>query len=174
MGEEPWLRGPLAGVHSLLAPTLYAFAQAREDLVQWTEGLTDDEIWLQPYGVESVGFQLRHIAGSVTRLTTYLRGEQLTPEQLAAIPREMEPGAGRLTLLEETNEALHQSEQVIRALDPTILSDSRSVGRKGLPTTVIGLVVHLAEHTQRHVGELIVTTKLARSTQAGRTRPKPS
>jgi hypothetical protein len=174
MGEEPWLRGPLAGVHSLLAPTLYAFAQAREDLVQWTEGLTDDEIWLQPYGVASVGFQLRHIAGSVTRLTTYLRGDQLTAEQLAAIPREMEPGAGRLTLLEEINEALHQSEQVIRALDPTILSDSRSVGRKGLPTTVIGLVVHLAEHTQRHVGELIVTTKLARSTQAGRTRPKPS
>jgi hypothetical protein len=174
MGEEPWLRGPLAGVHSLLAPTLYAFAQAREDLVQWTEGLTDDEIWLQPYGVASVGFQLRHIAGSVERLTTYLRGEQLTPQQLAAIPREMEPGAGRLTLLEEINEALHQSEQVIRALDPTILSDSRSVGRKGLPTTVIGLVVHLAEHTQRHVGELIVTTKLARSTQAGRTRPKPS
>jgi DinB family protein len=174
MGEEPWLRGPLAGVHSLLAPTLYAFAQAREDLVQWTEGLTDDEIWLQPHGVASVGFQLRHIAGSVERLTTYLRGEQLTPQQLAAIPREMEPGAGRLTLLEEINEALHQSEQVIRALDPTILSDSRSVGRKGLPTTVIGLVVHLAEHTQRHVGELIVTTKLARSTQAGRTRPKPS
>ncbi len=174
MGEEPWLRGPLAGVHPLLAPTLYAFAQAREDLVHWTEGLTDDEIWLLPYGLAPVGFQLRHIAGSVKRLTTYLRGEQLTPEQLAAIPGEMEPGAGRLTLLEEINDALLQSEQVIRALDPTVLSDRRSVGRKGLPTTVIGLVVHLAEHTQRHIGELIVTTKLVRDTQAGRTRPNPS
>ena len=67
-----------------------------------------------------------------------------------------------------------QSEQVIRALDPATLADPRSVGRKQLPTTVIGLVVHLAEHTQRHVGELIVTTKLARNTQAGRTSPIPS
>src|ERR1700689_253663 len=149
MGEEPWLRGPLAGVHSLLAPTLYAFAQAREDLVQWTEGLTDDEIWLQPHGVASVGFQLRHIAGSVERLTTYLRGEQLTPQQLIAIPHEMDPGPGRLTLLAGVNEALQQCEQVIRTLDPAILTDSRSVGRRRLPTTVIGLVVHLAEHTQR-------------------------
>ena len=174
MAEEPWLRGPLAGIHPLLAPTLHAFTQAREDLVQWTEGLTDDEIWLQPHGLASVGFQLRHIAGSVKRLTTYLRGEQLTPDQLAAIPREMEPGAERLKLLEEVNDALHQSEQAIRGLDPTILSDRRSVGRKRLPTTVMGLVVHLAEHTQRHIGELIVTSKLVRSTQAGRTSPKPS
>jgi hypothetical protein len=171
MGDEPWLRGPLAGVHPLLAPTLHAFAQAREDLALWTDGLTDAEIWSRPYGLAPVGFQLRHIAGSVERLTTYLRGEQLTPEQLAAIPKEMDPGPARLTLLAGINEALRQSEQAIRALDPAILMDSRSVGRKQLPTTVMGLVVHLAEHTQRHVGELIVTTKLARDMQAGRTRP---
>ena len=173
MGEEPWLRGPLAGVHPLVAPTLHAFAQAREDIAHWTEGLTDAEIWSRPQGLAPVGFHLRHIAGSVARLATYLRGEQLTPEQLAAIPREMDPGPGRLTLLDQMNDALDQSEQVIRALDPATLVDSRSVGRKQLPTTVIGLVVHLAEHTQRHVGELIVTTKLARDMQAGRTSPSP-
>ena len=174
MGEEPWLRGPLAGVHPLVAPTLHAFAQVREDLALWTDGLTDAEIWSRPYGLAPVGFQLRHIAGSVERLTTYLRGEQLTPEQLIAIPREMDPGPGRLTLLAGVNEALHQCEQVIRALDPANLADSRSVGRRQLPTTVIGLVVHLAEHTQRHVGELIVTTKLARNMPTGRTSPSPS
>ena len=132
MGEEPWLRGPLAGVHPLVAPTLHAFAQAREDLALWTDGLTDAEIWLRPYGLAPVGFQLRHIAGSVERLTTYLRGEQLTPEQLIAIPREMDPGPGRLKLLAEVNEALQQCEQVIRSLDPAILTDPRRVGRKAI------------------------------------------
>src|ERR1700735_4094692 len=174
MGEEPWLRGPLADVHPLVAPTLHAFAPVREDLALLTDGLTDAEIWSRPYGLAPVGFQLRHIAGSVERLTTYLRGEQLTPEQLIAIPREMDPGPGRLTLLAGVNEALHQCEQVIRALDPANLADSRSVGRRRLPTTVIGLVVHLAEHTQRHVGELIITSTLARSMPTGRTSPSPS
>src|ERR1700691_1501560 len=92
---EPWLRGPLAEVHPLVAPTLHAYAQAREDLVRWTDGLTDAEIWSRPHGLAPVGFQLRHIAGSVERLTTYLRGEQLTSQQLEATHSEMQPGAGR-------------------------------------------------------------------------------
>src|ERR1700733_15614715 len=123
---EPWLRGPLEGVHPLVAPTLHAFVQAREDLAQWTAGLTAAEIWLHPHGLAPVGFHLRHIAGSVDRLTTYLLGEQLTPEQLAAIHHEMDSGPGRSgllnELLDEVNEALHKSEQVIRALDPATLA----------------------------------------------------
>jgi hypothetical protein len=162
-GLEPWLRGPLAGVNALVMPTLHAYGQVREDLAQWTRGLSDAAIWSRPHGLAPVGFQLRHIAGSVERLTTYLRGQQLTPEQLAAIPREMDPGPGRLELLAEVNRALDQSEQVIRSLKPASFAEPRTVGRNHLPTTVIGLVVHLAEHTQRHVGELIVTAKLART-----------
>ena len=165
--EEPWLRGPLEGVHPLVAPTLHAFAQAREDLARWTDGLTDAQIWSRPLGLAPVGFQLRHIAGSVERLTTYLRGEQLTAQQLETLRDEtgldnVSQGSGRSALLDEVNSAFDHSEQVIRALDPAILAEPRTVGRKQLPTTVIGLVVHLAEHTQRHVGELIVTSKLAR------------
>src|SRR5271155_3265606 len=91
---EPWLRGPLAGVPPLVAPPLHAYTQAREDLARWTNGLTDAEIWLRPHGLAPVGFQLRHIAGSVDRLSTYLRGEQLTPEQLEALAHEMYPGSG--------------------------------------------------------------------------------
>jgi DinB superfamily len=158
---EPWLRGPLADVHPLLAPTLHAYAQAREDLARWTDGLTDAEIWSRPQGLAPVGFHLRHIAGSVERLTAYIRGRQLTAEQLDAIHHEMDPGPGRSRLLDEANRALQDSEQVIRSLDPALLAEPRGVGRKQLPTTVIGLVVHLAEHTQRHVGELIITSKLA-------------
>jgi DinB superfamily len=175
---EPWLRGPLRDVHPLVAPTLYAYAQAREDIARWTNGLTDAEIWLRPNGLAPIGFQLRHIAGSVERLTTYLRGEQLTAEQLKAIQREMESETGRSgslqELLIEVQEALHLSEQVIRAIHPEMLTEPRSVGRKHLPTTVVGLVVHLAEHTQRHVGELIITAKVARRAEHGRTSPSAS
>jgi DinB superfamily len=171
---EPWLRGPLPGVHPLLAPTLHAYQQAREDLAHWTDGLTDDEIWLRPDGLAPVGFQLRHIAASVERLTVYLRGEQLTPVQIAAIHHEMDPGLGRSDLLEAVNAALNESEKVIRALDPSRLAEPCSVGRKKLPTTVVGLVVHLAEHTQRHVGELIITAKLSKRIVTGSTRPSSS
>jgi hypothetical protein len=161
---EPWLRGPLKGVHPLVAPTVHAYMQALEDLARWTDGLSDAQIWSRPHGLAPVGFQLRHIAGSVERLTTYLRGEQLTSGQLEASRREMEPGPGRTELLEMITRSLQDSERVIRSLDPSTLTDARAVGRKQLSTTVAGLVVHLAEHTQRHVGELIVTTKLARMT----------
>ncbi|HTW67703.1 MAG TPA: DinB family protein [Bryobacteraceae bacterium] len=159
---EPWLRGPLQGVHPLVAPTLHAYMQVREDLAYWTAGLSDAQVWSQPYGLAPVGFQLKHIAGSVERLTTYLRGEQLTTEQLKAAGSEMQPEPGRAELLEMVYRSLQRSEEVIRALDFSILTAARAVGRKHLPTTVAGLVVHLAEHTQRHVGELIVTAKLAR------------
>jgi len=148
----------------LLAPTLYAYMQAYDDVVQWTEGLSDGQIWSRPHGLAPAGFQLRHIAGSVERLTAYLRGQQLTALQLEAVHREMEPGLGRTALLEVVAGSFQDSGRVIRSLDPATLIDSRAVGRKQLPTTVAGLVVHLAEHTQRHVGELIITTKLARVT----------
>jgi hypothetical protein len=160
---EPWLRGPLEGVHPLLAPTLHAYLQALEDIAHWTDGLSDAQVWSRPHGLAPLGFQLRHIAGSVERLTTYLRGQQLTSRQLEAARGEMEPGLGRAALLEMVTRSLQDSERVIRALDPATLTDARAVGRKQLPSTVAGLVVHLAEHTQRHVGELIVTTKLARA-----------
>ena len=159
---EPWLRGPLSGVHPLLAPTLHAFKQTGEDIMRWTQGLTTEQIWARPCGLAPVGFQLRHIAGSIDRLTTYLRGEQLTPEQLEALRCEMDPGADLGELLRGVAQALAKSAGTIQTLDPEWLTDARTVGRKQLPTTVIGIIVHLAEHTQRHVGELIVTSKVAR------------
>jgi hypothetical protein len=159
---EPWLRGPLDGVHPLLAPTLHAYQQACEDLARWTAGLSDQQIWAQPHGLAPLGFQLRHIAGSVDRLTTYLRGGQLSAVQMDALRHEMDPGAGRDELLHLVDTALLESERVIRAIDPATLAEPRAVGRKQLPTTAAGLLVHLAEHTQRHVGQAIVTAKLLR------------
>jgi uncharacterized damage-inducible protein DinB len=163
---EPWLRGPLDGVHPLLAPTLHAYQQAREDLERWTAGLSDEQIWTRLHGLAPLGFHLWHNAGSVDRLTTYLRGGQLTAAQMDTLRHEMDPGAGRDELLRLVATALLESQRVIRAIDPATLAEARTVGRKQLPTTVAGLLVHLAEHTQRHVGEAIVTAKLLRGTAA--------
>ena len=159
---EPWLRGPIAGVNPLISPILYSFQQAREDLALHTAGLTTEQTWARPHGFGPVGFHLRHIAGSVERLMTYLDGSQLTPAQLAAMHAEMEPGATIAELLAALDGALARAEEAVRRIDPATLAEPRGVGRKQLPTTVIGLLTHIAEHTQRHVGEAISAAKLAR------------
>lgn len=160
--DEAWLRGPIPDVDPLLSPVLRSFEQAREDLTTHTVGLTTEQIWVRPYGFGSVGFNIRHITGSVDRLATYLDGRSLTAEQLSTLKSEMEPGATRDELLAELEAGLLRAEQVIRGVDLSRLSDPRTVGRQHLPTTVIGLLVHLAEHTQRHVGQAISAAKLAR------------
>ena len=162
-GPEAWLRGPLKDVHPLIAPSLYGFQQAREDLARYTEGLTTKQIWAAPQGFGSLGFHLRHIAGSVDRLSAYLRGQQLSEAQMEFLAREHEPGAAREELLEEMNAAFQWVEAFARSLDVTRLAEPREVGRKRLPTTVIGLLTHIAEHTQRHVGQAISAAKLARA-----------
>ena len=163
MKHEPWLRGPIAGVSPLTVPILYAFMQAREDLALHTEGLSAAQLWVRPYGFGSAGFHIRHIAGSTRRLMTYLRGGELTPEQLEEARREHDPGADRRALLAELDQALGEAEAVVRAIDPATLAEARAVGRMKLPNTVIGLLTHIAEHTQRHVGQAIAAVKLARA-----------
>jgi hypothetical protein len=160
---EPWLRGPLAGVSTLTAPILFAFQQAREDLAKHTEGLTSEQIWSTPFGFGSTGFHIRHIARSTDRLFVYLAGRQLTAEQLEGLATEKHPGASREQLLAELDSVFAQAERVVRTLDPASLEQVRQVGRKRLPTTVIGLLTHIAEHTQRHAGQAISAAKLARA-----------
>ena len=160
---EPWLRGPVPGVSPLIAPVLFAFKQASEDLGAHTEALTTEHIWATPFGFGSIGFHMRHIAGSIDRLVTYLEGKQLSQKQMAALEAEKHPGASREKLLAELDSAFRRAEEVVRALDPTTFAATREVGRKRLPTTVIGLLTHIAEHTQRHVGQAISAAKLARS-----------
>lgn len=159
---EPWMRGPLAGIPVLTAPVLYSFEQAREDLQKHTAGLSAEQVWATPFGFGSVGFHIRHIGGSVDRLITYVQGKQLSPEQLAALREEAAPGASCSELLAAMDAAFRRAEAVVRALDPSTVGEPREVGRKRLPTTVIGLLTHIAEHTQRHVGQAIGAAKLAR------------
>jgi uncharacterized damage-inducible protein DinB len=135
---------------------------AREDLEKHTEGLSTALIWATPHGLSSVGFHLVHIAGSTNRLTTYLQGRELGAAQLEALAAEEFPGERtREQLLAGLNQAFRDAEAVVRAIDPATVADVRTVGRKRLPTTVIGLLTHIAEHTQRHVGQAIAAAKLA-------------
>jgi hypothetical protein len=159
---EPWLRGPVEDAHPVVGAVLHSFQQAREDLAKWTEGLSPEELWARPAGVTPVGAQIRHIAGSVDRLSTYLQGLQLSDTQLLELKREAEAGANRRELLDSLDSILARVERLCRGLDPAAFADARAVGRKRLPTTVIGLLIHMAEHTQRHVGQAIVTAKVVR------------
>jgi DinB superfamily len=155
----------------MLAPALYTFQQTREDLARHTAELTAGHVWARPHGLAPLGFHLRHIAGSVDRLATYLEGRSLDARQMAALAAEMEPGASPEELLADIDRALRRAEDIIRAIDPATLSELRWVGRKRLPTTVIGLLVHIAEHTQRHLGQAIGAAQLARVCGSGSNSP---
>lgn len=163
MADEPWLRGTIDGVDPLIAPVLRSFEMAIEDTARATEGLSAVEIWLRPGGVAAAGFHLRHIAGSVDRLLTYALGRQLNHAQMTALRGELAAGASREELLQHLRETLDSAASAIRAIDVTTLREPRAVGRKMLPTTVAGLLVHIAEHTQRHVGQAVTTAKLVRA-----------
>lgn len=141
-------------------PVLFSFQQVREDLQRHTAGLSDEQVWQRPEGLPSLGFQLRHIGGSIDRLLTYLAGGQLSPEQLQALRQESVAEGSLKSLLEAVDASLADAEKRLRTLDTRTIYDVRYVGRKKLPTTVVGLLVHLAEHTQRHLGQAITTAKL--------------
>jgi uncharacterized damage-inducible protein DinB len=72
----------------------------------------------------------------------------------------LEPGAKRNELFSELETSLRMSAGRIRALDVAHLNDARTVGKKELPTTLGGLLVHVADHTQRHVGQAVTTSKI--------------
>jgi hypothetical protein len=163
ISPEPWLRGSITGLHPVIAQVLYSFQHAWEDIDYFTAGLTDEQMWSRPMDLAPVGFHVRHIGGSVERLLIYMRGDQLSDEQMRALKSEMNAGPGRDELLSGLRTQLDAAEQEIRHCDPASLPDARKVGRKELPTTAGGLLVHIAEHTQRHVGQAIVTAKLVRA-----------
>ena len=160
---EPWLRGTLTDVAAVPRASLHALELAAEDLNKWCAQLTVAELNAKPHGLPSVAFQLRHIARSIDRLLTYAECGQLTGEQIAALKTELDPGATRCDLFAEIESAFERSAARIRAIDANRLNEPRKVGKKGLPTTVGGLLVHVADHTQRHVGQAITTAKIVKA-----------
>ena len=160
---EPWLRGTLTEVSAVHRGVLHALELAAEDVAKWCGGLMDAEINERPLGLPPVAFQLRHIARSLDRLLTYAEGGQLSAEQLAALKSEMDEGATQEGIHAEFVAAIEHSAKRVRELAAVDLELPRGVGRKQLPTSVGGLLVHVADHTQRHVGQAITTAKAAGS-----------
>jgi uncharacterized damage-inducible protein DinB len=162
---EVWLRGPVPGIPAPLQPVAHALLQAREELTAALADFPPALLAARPAGVAAVGFHLQHLTGVLNRLLTYARQEALTEAQLAYLRQEETPPTGPHAVAEllagfaaEVEAALVQ----LRATDPATLAEVRSVGRAQVPSTHLGLLVHAAEHTMRHLGQLLVTAKVAR------------
>jgi uncharacterized damage-inducible protein DinB len=162
---EFWLRGPVEGIPPLLMPVAQALLQSRHDLHEAAAALTPDQLWDRPGGAASVGFHLRHISGSVDRLFTYARGESVRDDQLITLRREGNPCSPPATardLLALVDMTLGDAVNSLKAVSEDQLLTPRAVGRAQLPSNVLGLLFHAAEHTQRHTGQVVTTSKIIR------------
>jgi len=165
---EPWLRGTHTDDPAVGRAVLHAFELALDDLRKWTDGLTDLEIHTLPLELPPLAFHLRHIARSVDRLLTYAEGNQLSAEQLARMkaeeigPQHDERETLAVLLVEVENSFANAAGRV-RALTKEDLNTFRGVGRKQVPTTIGGLLVHVADHTMRHVGHAVTTAKVLKA-----------
>lgn len=160
---EVWLRGPLPEIPDLLQPVAHALLQAREELGIFQNTFPAKLLWEKPAGIASMGFHLQHLAGVLDRLFTYAREESLSENQMAHLKSEgIEPfeGCTYHHLLDQFDQQLQLALQQLRDTDPTTLTQIRYVGRAMIPSTHLGLLFHAAEHTQRHVGQLLVTARI--------------
>ena len=162
---EVWLCGPVPGIPPLLQPVAHALLQAVEEVRRVVGPLSAGPLWERPGGTASVGFHVRHAAGSLDRLFTYARGEALSAAQRAFLAGEAKPGSPpeeAAALVSAFEQQVDHALAQLRETRESTLLDARGVGRLQLPSTVIGLLVHAAEHTQRHVGQIVTTARIAR------------
>jgi uncharacterized damage-inducible protein DinB len=160
---EVWLRGPLPGISPVLMPAAHCLLQCREEIEVAASSLTPEQLWARPGGAASAGFHLRHIVGSLDRLLTYARGGQLDRVQMLALRAEGDAGTPPATaaeLVQAAQAAIDAAVGTLRATPDTDLMQARSVGRAALPSNVLGLLFHAAEHTHRHTGQLVTTAKI--------------
>jgi hypothetical protein len=161
---EVWLRGPIEGIPAMLQPVAHSLLQCREEFSAALPALTSEQAWTAPPGAASIGYHVQHAAGSLDRLFTYARGELLSDTQRSAMAAEGNPDrtAAGSALLEGFSATVDRALEQLRATDERTLLDRRGVGRAQLPSTVLGLLFHAAEHTQRHAGQVATTLKVVR------------
>ncbi|WP_428657855.1 DinB family protein [Runella sp.] len=158
--REVWLRGPLPQIPSLLQPVAHALLQAREEVQALGIDFPESKLWERPAGLASAGFHLQHLTGVLDRLFTYARAESLNAAQLQCLTNEGKPqdeADSFETLFQSFSKQIDTALVQIQHTDQATLTEVRGVGRAQIPSTVLGLLFHAAEHTQRHVGQLIVT-----------------
>jgi uncharacterized damage-inducible protein DinB len=164
---EPWLRGTLTEINPVQRAVLHALELAQEDLEKWCSDLSDEEVNARPGDIHSIAFHLRHIVRSTDRLLTYAEGGSLSPEQITMMKQELDPGAICDALFMELRIGLDSAVRRVRAIAPDRLAEPRTVGRQQMPTTVAGLIIHVADHAQRHVGQAVTTAKVIKSARQG-------
>lgn len=159
---EVWQRGPIDDIPALLQPAAHALLQAVEDVEKEMASFPPSLLWEKPAGVASVGFHLKHLKGVLERLFTYSRGEILNEQQLEYLKHESVPANGdsHQVLVEHFKQQVARAIDELKGIDVATLTETRGIGRKQIPTTVIGLIFHAAEHSQRHVGQLLVTARM--------------
>ena len=155
---EPWLRGTLSDRPVVQRALLHSLQMAQEDMHRWCGALDERELHARPFQLPSIAFQLRHIARSLDRFCTYAEGLPLSQQQLTALAGELDEAGG--SLFKELEESLEKTRQRLDAILGQPLDLPVAIGRKRLPTTLAGLLIHAAEHTQRHVGQAITTVKV--------------
>ncbi|MGA8528127.1 MAG: DinB family protein [Acidobacteriaceae bacterium] len=160
---EPWLRGTHTEIPAAIRAVVHALDLAREDIDQHCGELSDAALNARPAQVAPIAFHLRHMVRTLDRLLTYAEGQQLSAEQLAALKAELDPGATRDEVFAEFHAGMDTALVRIRAFAGADLEQPRAVGRKALPTSVGGLLVHCADHTQRHTGQAVTTAKIVRA-----------
>ena len=163
---EVWLRGPLPDMDPLLMPAAHALLQAREDILRVASDADTADLWERPGGAAAAGYHLRHLAGSLDRQLTYARGEGLDEAQRQALAHESTPGAPASELVPVACRTIDRALEQLRRTPAETLLEERAVGRARLPATVLGLLFHAAEHTTRHVGQLITTLKIVRGVRS--------
>jgi uncharacterized damage-inducible protein DinB len=166
---EYWLRGPVDGVPPLLQPVAHALLQSRDEVTFFLTGFPENLMWKKPAGLASAAFHLQHLAGVLDRLFTYARNEQLNVEQLQYLAAEgkTDPGIRLGSLLDQFSNQVDKAIYQLKTTPESSLLDIIGVGRKSIPSNVLGLLFHAAEHTQRHTGQLLVTVKVAASSADG-------
>lgn len=168
MEQEYWLSGALEGFSPILMPAAHALLQAERDCEKAVCNLTAEQLWTKLNGAPSIGFHLLHIAGSIDRLLTYARGEKLNQQQFDFLSAESDSSqtAHAAALLQLTQKSVQAALETIQKTPDGILFEPRSVGRMKLPTNVFGLLFHIAEHTQRHTGQIVATAKIVRGAKS--------
>ena len=159
---EVWLRGPIAGVPPHLQPVAHSLLQGREEFERVLAGLTRERIWHVHPNAASIGFHVLHAIGSLDRLFTYARGAALSDAQRQALAQESNPDTDLTAgdLLAAFDTAVERALDQLRGTDEATLTAERHVGRARLPSTVVGLLFHAAEHTQRHAGQALTTIRM--------------
>ncbi len=162
---EYWLRGPVENIPSLLQPVAHALLQARDEIREVMSGFPEEKLWIRPAGLASAAFHLQHIPGVLDRLFTYAGGEQLSQLQLDYLKAEgkEDKSASLHSLLQQIGIQVEKALEQLSRTDEKILTETRGVGRRQIPSTVMGLLFHAAEHMQRHNGQLLVTVKMIRA-----------